>query len=485
MSFSFYQKKSRDESKGHGSGVEIIVNEPYENGPGGNGQYTRKIYHVGSHLPGWIKGLLPKSALTVEEEAWNAYPYTKTRYTCPFVEKFSLEIETYYFPDDGNQENVFKLSGGDLRNRIVDVIDIVKDQLYGADYVRDEDPTLFVSNKTSRGPLDESWLEDYWMEVKGKTQPTANNKSLMCAYKLCRVEFRYWGMQTKLEKFIHDTALRKTMVRAHRQAWAWQDEWYGLTMDDIREIEKQTMLALQKKMGGDDGSYGEEEGKIVNLYVTKFCLHTNSSDYVIINDCFSFLPFCTRNCFKNSLILFISHWNRKFCLSDDVLTVEILEHSESASRQSNQFNSIEKTEENSTPQVMHKRQPIPMVNETAASVDVSSDEEEIVKEKQQVVGPKKNSVTLLNSAKIHRGSKGALPSPLGSASSFDLQVCNWRMEKLEVDSKSGSEEEFYDCLGKSQLSLLYKLYSHTFFNGCMRGEILVLKSQGILLVELT
>lgn len=36
--------------------------------------------------------------------------------------------------------------------------------------------------------------------------------SLMCAYKLCRVEFRYWGMQTKLEKFIHDTALRKTMV---------------------------------------------------------------------------------------------------------------------------------------------------------------------------------------------------------------------------------------------------------------------------------
>lgn len=64
-------------------------------------------------------GLLPKSALTVEEEAWNAYPYTKTRYTCPFVEKFSLEIETYYFPDEGHQENVFKLDGSDLRNRVV------------------------------------------------------------------------------------------------------------------------------------------------------------------------------------------------------------------------------------------------------------------------------------------------------------------------------------------------------------------------------
>ncbi len=26
----------------------------------------------------------------------------------------------------------------------------------------------------------------------------------MCAYKLCKVEFRYWGMQTKIERFIHD-----------------------------------------------------------------------------------------------------------------------------------------------------------------------------------------------------------------------------------------------------------------------------------------
>jgi len=62
---------------------------------------------------------LPKSALTVEEEAWNAYPYTRTRYTCPFVEKFSLDIETYYYPDNGYQDNVFQLSGSDLRNRIV------------------------------------------------------------------------------------------------------------------------------------------------------------------------------------------------------------------------------------------------------------------------------------------------------------------------------------------------------------------------------
>ncbi|KAK2708512.1 protein retinal degeneration B-like isoform X2 [Artemia franciscana] len=245
-------KKSREESHGEGSGVEIIVNEPYGDGPGGNGQYTHKIYHVGSHLPAWLKSLLPKDALTVQEEAWNAYPYTRTRYTCPFVEKFSLDIETYYFNDDGHQENVFSLKGEDLKNRVVDLIDVVKDQLYGADYNPAEDPTLYKSNKTNRGPLTENWLQEYWNICKNQSTPTEDGKAIMCAYKLCRVEFKYWGMQSKIEKFIHDIALRKTMLRAHRQAWAWMDEWWGLSMDDIRDFERQTMVALAKTMRGEE-----------------------------------------------------------------------------------------------------------------------------------------------------------------------------------------------------------------------------------------
>uniref|UniRef100_A0A2M4A7D2 Putative phosphatidylinositol transfer protein n=2 Tax=Anopheles triannulatus TaxID=58253 RepID=A0A2M4A7D2_9DIPT len=432
-------KKSREESSGAGSGVEIIVNEPYQNGPGGSGQYTRKIYHVGSHLPGWIKGLLPKSALTVEEEAWNAYPYTKTRYTCPFVEKFSLEIETYYFADNGHQENVFQLGGSDLRNRVVDLIDIVKDQLGGTDYVREEDPTLYRSERTGRGPLGEQWLDEYWTEVKGRTQPTARNMSLMCAYKLCRVEFRYWGMQTKLEKFIHDTALRKTMVRAHRQAWAWQDEWYGLSMDDIREIERQTQLALKRKMGNeggddqdDDADEDEDEEEEEEEGENERHVHDNDN------------------------------------------------------RNSNQMYSIEKTNENSTP-YMEKKDSIPLItttgeggvvrpgatdsgkrdhhhqhvrNASSEEEDDEEDDEEDIEEadasgygrKAAVGGGGKRDKTEEGVGLLRKqnnsGSKSKLHSPLGSAHSFDLQVANWRMEKLEVESKSGSEEEFFDCVGE-------------------------------------
>lgn len=44
------------------------------------------------------------------------------------------------------------------------------------------------------------------------------------------------------------------MVRAHRQAWAWQDEWVNLTMDDIRQIERQTQEALKQKMGSSSSN---------------------------------------------------------------------------------------------------------------------------------------------------------------------------------------------------------------------------------------
>ncbi|XP_074868873.1 membrane-associated phosphatidylinositol transfer protein 2 isoform X5 [Carettochelys insculpta] len=245
------QKKSREETCGEGSGVEILENRPYTDGPGGIGQYTHKVYHIGMHIPSWFRSILPKAALRVEEESWNAYPYTRTRYTCPFVEKFSIDIETYYKADSGEQVNVFNLSPAEKRQTILDPIDIVKDPIPPHEYKSEEDPKLYKSVKTKRGPLSEDWIEGY------KNNP--GKQPIMCAYKLCKVEFRYWGMQSKIERFIHDVGLRKVMVRAHRQAWCWQDEWYGLTIEDIRQLEKEAQLMLAQKMAQFSFSENEAE----------------------------------------------------------------------------------------------------------------------------------------------------------------------------------------------------------------------------------
>lgn len=77
-----------------------------------------------------------------------------------------------------------------------DPIDIVKDPIPPHEYKAEEDPRLYKSVKTKRGPLQEDWIEDF--------NNNPDKKPIMCAYKLCKVEFRYWGMQSKIERFIHD-----------------------------------------------------------------------------------------------------------------------------------------------------------------------------------------------------------------------------------------------------------------------------------------
>lgn len=78
----------------------------------------------------------------------------------------------------------------------LDPIDIVKDPVPPHEYKSEEDPKIFKSAKTARGPLPEDWIKEH------KNKP--GKYPIMCAYKLCKVEFRYWGMQSKIERFIHD-----------------------------------------------------------------------------------------------------------------------------------------------------------------------------------------------------------------------------------------------------------------------------------------
>lgn len=67
----------------------------------------------------WLRSVLPTNALEAHEEAWNAYPHTKTRYSSPFLDRFNIEVETKYCNDAGIQENIFELTDDELKNRIV------------------------------------------------------------------------------------------------------------------------------------------------------------------------------------------------------------------------------------------------------------------------------------------------------------------------------------------------------------------------------
>jgi len=236
--------KVSKQHSGHGEGVQVLENRPYgeEEGLGNTGQYTHKHIKVGSRIPGWIKAFVPSSALTIEEKAWNAYPYCKTVYSCPFLgERFSIAIETRYLPDAGTQENVFNLSEEEREATDVDIVDVAYDPIDPSKYKEEEDPTLFESKKTGRGKLKPDWRE--------------TEKPVMCCYKLCKVELRVWGLQSRGEPFIHKAALRDVFFMGHRQVFCWLDEWFGLTMEDVRKIEEETQHELEKLVNGEpDGA---------------------------------------------------------------------------------------------------------------------------------------------------------------------------------------------------------------------------------------
>lgn len=235
---------------GHGEGIEILENKPFDD-DNGKGQYTHKLLHIGSRLPGWLKSFIPTSVLQVDEKAWNAYPYCKTMYSVPFLgDRFGITITTKYLPDGGTTENVMGRTEAELRDRTVDTVDIAYDPIDPSKYKPEEDPTIFVSQKTGRGKLAKDWKETH--------QP------IMCSYKECSVELRIWGIQTMGESYIHKVALRDVFLSGHRQAFCWIDEWYGKTMQDMRRMEEQTKVELEQLRAAptpDDGAGAENSSQ--------------------------------------------------------------------------------------------------------------------------------------------------------------------------------------------------------------------------------
>jgi hypothetical protein len=220
-----------------GEGIEIVKNEPYEDEKG-KGQYTHKIVYLENAIPAWVRALAPGSITQVEEQSWNAYPYVKTIYTCPFFgERFSIVSETRYFDDDGSQENVHNLSPELLKQREVDFIDIANEEVDPAYYKKEEDPRCFLSKKTGRGPLVGEWK---------KTQ-----KPVMCIYKVTYVEFKVWGLQTTVEGWLQKSMCRDVLLLGHKQAFCWMDEWIDLTMEQVRKFEVETKIFCDKMRKGE------------------------------------------------------------------------------------------------------------------------------------------------------------------------------------------------------------------------------------------
>ncbi|KAK3833983.1 MAG: hypothetical protein JOS17DRAFT_789329 [Linnemannia elongata] len=96
-----------------------------------------------------------------------------------------------------------------------------------------EDVNTSFSQKALRGPLQGSWAKTC--------------DPVMTCYKLVSIEFKWYGLQTKMESYMHSVE-RDLFTKFHRELFCSMDNWHGLSMESIREMEKRTKEELVEKM---------------------------------------------------------------------------------------------------------------------------------------------------------------------------------------------------------------------------------------------
>ena len=224
--YSVARTQLMEVTEGDGAGVEILENKPMVHPSMGAGQYTHKRYRIDRRFPPWLRPIAPKAGSVLEETSTNCFPVTSTVVKLPLFQKFNIRIDTIHVNDNGSTDNIHNLPENILSQRKVVYMDIAAKKDSGSKkmYEKDEcDPSVFKSIKTGRGPLLPGW------------QKTV--KPVMCAYKLVTAEFDYWGLQGKIEEFIHNYE-EGLFMTYHRQLFCWMDTWHGHTIEDIRQYEK-------------------------------------------------------------------------------------------------------------------------------------------------------------------------------------------------------------------------------------------------------
>ncbi|KAK4289858.1 hypothetical protein Pmani_037201 [Petrolisthes manimaculis] len=202
-------------------------------------------------LPEWLSSYIPRF-FYITEKFWNYYPYTFSEFTCSLVPRLSVKVRSLFQNNNGTSDNCLCLGKKELRQRMVDYIDILSDLVENTQYRDETDLSVFKSTKTSRGPLREGWRD------------TA--EIIMCCYKLVEVSFPIFGLQARVENFVQ-WSMYDEMVVSHRLAFAWIDEWYDMTLEDVRLYESGLYRHTNSTI--HSGQQSESVEGIVTIRTTK------------------------------------------------------------------------------------------------------------------------------------------------------------------------------------------------------------------------
>lgn len=173
-----------------------------------------KYLTIGHVFSAWIRSIMPSSAMDAHEESWNAYPTTKTRWGRRRRRRRGGSQVLDAHDGQGQhrgRDGLLQRCGRPAEHiqpqgRRAEESNRRRDGLRGG-------PDLIGRLPQGGGPEAVPEQEDGprapHRRLGPGVRPTRSvsslpvqipfpGKPIMCAYKLCRVEFRYWGLQVVL-----------------------------------------------------------------------------------------------------------------------------------------------------------------------------------------------------------------------------------------------------------------------------------------------
>ena len=126
------------------------------------------------------------------------------------------------------------MSEKDLKKREVVTIDIAKySQKEKGKVSKSEDVSQWHSSKRNIGPLEENWYQN------------ANLDKIMWCYKNVTIHCNYLGFRTVIENLVRKQQ-KMIFTRSMRQMVVQMDEWDGLSLEEIRRMEKASKTKLDE-----------------------------------------------------------------------------------------------------------------------------------------------------------------------------------------------------------------------------------------------
>jgi len=70
---------------------------------------------------------------------------------------------------------------------------------------------------------------------------------------------QYWGLQSRVEHYIHRYGLRDILLLGHRECFCWIDEWFDMSIEQIREMEQSIKKQLDEIRANEEDNDEESE----------------------------------------------------------------------------------------------------------------------------------------------------------------------------------------------------------------------------------